>query len=93
MNLATKLASMGGLAIASLAAPRLTSAGWRAVTKHEPPSDEPGESHLFQVLAFAAVSAIVASLIQQLVARWATGWLKRNEEMISSTEPAAKRKR
>lgn len=80
MNIAAKLATLAGMAVAGLVAPRLTATGWRKVTGQEPPSDEPGESKLIQIVVFAALSAVVATLLQQLTMRGAQKAIDRYEE-------------
>ncbi len=69
MKFATKLATLAATATASFLAPKLVTSGWKLVTGQEPPEDGEEQDRLTQVLVFAAVSAVVSTMLTQLAVR------------------------
>ncbi len=63
MNLAGRLASMGAMAAAGLVAPKIAASAWKLVTGEAPPEEDDG-AKLGQVLAFAALSAVIVTTLQ-----------------------------
>lgn len=69
MNLVTKLVSMGAVAASGFVASKVAASSWTRVTGSEPPTDDDGTGEVLQIVAFAAVSAVLAALVQHYVAK------------------------
>ncbi|WRS30988.1 DUF4235 domain-containing protein [Actinomycetaceae bacterium MB13-C1-2] len=82
MNLVGKLASMGAVAASGFVASKIADKGWTRVTGKEPPKDDSNEG-IVQVVVFAALSAIIAALVQRVV-------MKGTTRLLTATEGAEK---
>lgn len=83
MNLTAKVASAGVVALAGFVAPKITSAGWKMVTGKEPPRDD-DESKLTQLIVFAAVSAVLATVVQYYATKGAAKLTDKNPKEIQA---------
>ncbi len=79
MKLVAKLATLAATAVASFLAPRLVTSGWKAITGHEPPGDDPTQDRTMQIVVFAAVSAVVTTMLRQLALKGADRAVARAE--------------
>ena len=60
-----KIASAGAMGLSALVAGKVVEGGWRFVTGHEVLKEDDDEVGLTQLLAFAALSAVVVALAQR----------------------------
>lgn len=73
MDIGWKLVSTAAAVVAGLAATKALDASWRMVTGHHAPENE-DESSLSEVVAFAALSAVVAAVARRYALRAAAKW-------------------
>jgi len=76
MDIGWKIASAGAGAIASLVAGRVVDGGWKLATGKDAPHEDDDEVSILQLVVFAAVSAVVASLAQRAAVRGAKKWYR-----------------
>lgn len=90
MDIRRKLIVGGALALAGMAANKVLSIGWKAVTGHEPPEevDEPVDT-LGELLVFAAVSGVVVALTRQVALRGANRFFPEIEEIAQEIADTA----
>ncbi len=71
MNLNAKLITLIGTTAASFLAPKVTTTVWKTVFGSPPPSEDSDAAHqnLVQIAVFAALSAVVATLLRQLATK------------------------
>lgn len=75
MNL-QKLITTAAAVAAGFAANKALSAGWKAVTGHEPPTgDDDGEVSMGELVVFAAVSGAVVAFARTYATRGAAKWM------------------
>lgn len=61
-----KIASAGAMGLSALVAGKVVEGGWKFVTGHDAPKEDDDEVGLPQLLAFAALSAVVVALAQRM---------------------------
>ncbi|MGC5614894.1 DUF4235 domain-containing protein [Georgenia sp. Z1491] len=78
MDIGWKIVSTGAGVVAGIAANKILSKGWVAVTGHEPPEIVDGDDSvsLVEIVVFTAVSGAVVGLVRQLAMRQAAKWYK-----------------
>ncbi|MPV36445.1 DUF4235 domain-containing protein [Georgenia subflava] len=75
MDIGWKIVSTGATIGATLLTTRIVAAGWKALTGHEPPTDEDDPAvEVWEVIAFTVVSGAVLGLARHLALRGATKW-------------------
>ncbi len=76
MDIGWKIVSAGSAVVAGLLANKLIDIGWKVVTGHEPPSDDPNDPtvSITEIVVFAAVSGAVVGLSRQLAQAGAAKW-------------------
>ena len=74
MDMGWKIASAGATAAATFLAAKATNAGWKLATGNEAPAVDDDEVPSTQVVVFAAVAAVVATLAQRYATRGAKKW-------------------
>ena len=76
MDIGWKIVSAGSAVVAGLAANKLLDIGWKAITGHEPPGDDPNDPTIsfVEIVVFAAVSGAVVGITRQLAQAGAAKW-------------------
>lgn len=76
MDIGWKIVSAGSAIAAGFLANKILDVGWKAVTGHEPPSDDPDGPtvSLTEIFVFAAVSGAVIGISRQLAQAGAAKW-------------------
>jgi len=74
MDIGWKIVSAGAGLVAGLAANKIVSTGWKAVTGHDTPAEDDFEIGIGELVLFAVVSGAVTQLVRQLVMRKAHSW-------------------
>lgn len=65
MNLQARIAGIAAMAISSFVAPKIAAFVWETTTGNKPPSEDEG-SRLGQLLAYAAISAVLVTAFQHV---------------------------
>lgn len=76
MDIGWKIVGAGSAIVAGLLANKVLDVGWKAVTGHAPPDDDPDDPtiSLTEIVVFAAVSGAVVGISQQLARAGARKW-------------------
>ena len=76
MDIGWKIVSAGSAIAAGFLANKILDVGWKLVTGHEPPSDDPDNPSvsLTEIVVFAAVSGAVIGISRQLAQAGAAKW-------------------
>jgi len=76
MDIGWKIVSTGSAVVAGILANKLIDAGWKLVTGHEPPVDDPDDPSISfkELFVFAAVSGAVIGMSRQLAHAGAAKW-------------------
>ena len=82
MNLQARIAGIAAMAISSFVAPKLAAFVWETTTGNKPPSEDEG-SRLGQLLAYAAISALLVTAIQHVGQTMTTKYLVDSKEAAS----------
>ncbi|MDN6429550.1 MAG: DUF4235 domain-containing protein [Propionibacterium sp.] len=74
MDFGWKITSAGAMAGAAFLASKVAETGWKAATGHDVPHEDDDEVQMVQLIAFAAVSAVLVAVAQRYAMRGAKKW-------------------
>ncbi|WP_324649280.1 DUF4235 domain-containing protein [Georgenia sp. H159] len=76
MDIGWKIVSTGSAVLAGILANKVLDVGWKAVTGHEPPHEDPNDPSIstLEIVVFAAVSGAVIGIIRQFAQVGAAKW-------------------
>lgn len=87
MDIGWKAASTAALLIAGLVSDNIVNVAWKAVTGHHPPrGEDEAEARLAELLVFAVVSAILATLLRRLTMKKAAKWYGGSQKRLLANE-------